>query len=163
MNDEWRPVRNSVERINWGTGTTLRYFLHATCEDCLSATPLTPDIMYNSLLMDIEDLTRAMDRFVTAKGWYLPDSPRHQTHKNMAISLSIEAAEVLELFQWSEKQRHPDELASELADVMLYLLQLARLTGIDLETAVIDKLKINYRREWDQHLIDEREQNGKKD
>jgi len=119
--------------------------------------------MYNSLLMDIEDLTRAMDRFVTAKGWYLPDSPRPQTPKNLAISLSIEAAEVLELFQWSEKQRHPDELASELADVMLYLLQLARLTGIDLETAVIDKLKINYRREWDQHLIDESEQNGKKD
>lgn len=119
--------------------------------------------MYNSLLMDIEDLTRAMDHFVTAKGWYLPDSPRPQAPKNLAISLCIEAAEVLELFQWSEKQWGPDELASELADVMLYLLQLARVTGIDLETAVIDKLEINYRREWDQHLIDESEQDGKKD
>ena len=95
---------------------------------------LTPDIMYNSLLMDIEDLTCAMDRFVTAKGWYLPDSQARRPQEPGDF-LSIEAAEVLELFQWSEKQRHPDELASELADVMLYLLQLARLTGIDLETA----------------------------
>ncbi|MFA7406435.1 MAG: nucleotide pyrophosphohydrolase [Anaerolineaceae bacterium] len=113
--------------------------------------------------MNIEDLTRAMDRFVTAKGWYQPDSPRPQTPKNLAVSLCIEAAEVLELFQWAEEQRHPDELANELADVMLYLLQLARVTGIDLETAVIDKLKVNYRREWDQHLTDESEQDGKKD
>ncbi len=119
--------------------------------------------MYNSLLMNIEDLTRAMDRFVTAKGWYQPDSPRPQTPKNLAVSLCIEAAEVLELFQWAEEQRHPDELANELADVMLYLLQLARVTGIDLETAVIDKLKVNYRREWDQHQTDESEQDEKKD
>ncbi|HOR18549.1 MAG TPA: nucleotide pyrophosphohydrolase [Brevefilum sp.] len=112
--------------------------------------------------MNIEDLTRAMDRFVTAKGWYQPDSPRPQTPKNLAVSLCIEAAEVLELFQWAEEQRHPDELANELADVMLYLLQLARVTGIDLETAVIDKLKVNYRREWDQHQTDESEQDGKK-
>ncbi|HOE71095.1 MAG TPA: nucleotide pyrophosphohydrolase [Brevefilum sp.] len=113
--------------------------------------------------MNIEDLTRAMDRFVTAKGWYQPDSPRPQTPKNLAVSLCIEAAEVLELFQWAEEQRHPDELANELADVMLYLLQLARVTGIDLETAVIDKLKVNYRREWDQHQTDESEQDEKKD
>ena len=162
MNDEWRPVRNSVERINWGTGTTLRYFLHATCEDCLSTTPINP--RYH--IIPSNGYRRPHPRHGPLRhrqGLVPARLPRPQTPKNLAISLSIEAAEVLELFQWSEKQRHPDELASELADVMLYLLQLARLTGIDLETAVIDKLKINYRREWDQHLIDESEQNGKKD
>jgi NTP pyrophosphatase (non-canonical NTP hydrolase) len=100
--------------------------------------------------MNIEDLTRAMDRFVTAKGWYQPDSPRPQTAKNLAVSLCIETAEVLELFQWSDKPEDSPALASELADVMLYLLQLARVTGINLEEAVMQKLAINYQRTWDQ-------------
>ncbi|MBI3761396.1 MAG: nucleotide pyrophosphohydrolase, partial [Chloroflexi bacterium] len=39
-------------------------------------------------------------------------------------------------------------LASELADVALYLLQLASISGIDLEEAILDKLKENYRRQW---------------
>jgi NTP pyrophosphatase (non-canonical NTP hydrolase) len=42
-----------------------------------------------------------------------------------------------------------DELARELADVMLYLLQLASVTGIDLEQAVLKKLEINQSRTWD--------------
>ena len=105
--------------------------------------------MYNSPLMDIQDLTRAMDRFVTAKGWYQTGTPRPQTPKNLAASLCIEAAEVLELFQWSEQAPETQALASELADVTLYLLQLARVTGIDLEDAVLNKLKINQEREWD--------------
>ena len=40
-------------------------------------------------------------------------------------------------------------LASELADVTLYLLQLAHVSGIDLEAAVLEKLKTNYDRTWD--------------
>ena len=41
-----------------------------------------------------------------------------------------------------------DALAEELADVALYLLQLAYLAGIDLEQAILDKLAINYSRDW---------------
>ena len=41
------------------------------------------------------------------------------------------------------------ELAEELADVALYLLQLASVSGIDLEEAIIKKLEINAKREWD--------------
>ena len=106
--------------------------------------------MYNSPLMDINDLTQAMDRFVTAKGWYQPDSPRPQTLKNLAASLCIEAAEVLELFQWVDRAPDRTVLESELADVTLYLLQLARVAGIDLEQAVLNKLTVNYQRDWDQ-------------
>jgi len=99
--------------------------------------------------MDIHQLTQEMHRFVTAKGWYKPDSPRPQTLRNLAVSLNIEAAEVLEHFQWNEAFTDQSELASELADVTLYLLQLASLSGIDLEQAVLKKLEINYNRSWD--------------
>jgi NTP pyrophosphatase (non-canonical NTP hydrolase) len=98
--------------------------------------------------MDLRALTDAMHAFVTAKGWYAPGSRRPQTPHNLAASLAIEAAEVLELYQWRE-QAPPAELAGELADVALYLLQLASLTGIDLEQAILAKLERNYGREWD--------------
>ena len=97
--------------------------------------------------MDLHDLTQAMHTFVTAKGWYAPDSPRPQTPRNLAASLAIEAAEVLEHYQW-DGAADTSALASELADVALYLLQLASLTGVDLEQAILDKLKANYEREW---------------
>ena len=100
--------------------------------------------------MDIEELTAAMHAFVKAKGWYEPDSPRPQTPRNLAASLNIEAAEVLEHFQWNGESKDKQELAGELADVALYLLQLASISGIDLEQAIMKKLEVNYGREWDQ-------------
>jgi NTP pyrophosphatase (non-canonical NTP hydrolase) len=99
--------------------------------------------------MDVETLTAAMHAFVESKGWYDPDSPKPQTPKNLAISLVLEASEVLEHFQWGEVTDDKAELASELADVMLYLLQLASVSDIDLGQAVLDKLDTNYGRSWD--------------
>lgn len=98
--------------------------------------------------MDLIELTNAMHRFVEAQGWYTLDSPKPQSPRNLASSLVIEAAEVLELFQWSEEVPETETLASELADVALYLLQLASLSEIDLEKAILDKLDINYDRAW---------------
>jgi NTP pyrophosphatase (non-canonical NTP hydrolase) len=98
--------------------------------------------------MDLRELTEAMHAFVAAKGWYEAGSPRPQTPRNLAASLAVEAAEVLEHFQWGEQAPTP-ELAGELADVALYLLQLASLSGIDLEQAILDKLRLNYARTWD--------------
>lgn len=100
-------------------------------------------------LMDISELTTRMNAFVTRKGWYNPGSRRPQTPRNLAISLSLEAAEILEHFQWGESVGDPEGLASELADVTLYLLQLASVTGIDLEQAVLKKLEMNEGRMWD--------------
>ena len=99
--------------------------------------------------MNIQELTEEMHRFVRSKGWYEKDSKRPQTPRNMAISLSLEAAEILEHFQWRDEAKDKEELASELADVALYLLQLASVSGIDLEQAILEKLKINATREWD--------------
>ncbi|MAS32783.1 MAG: nucleotide pyrophosphohydrolase [Anaerolineaceae bacterium] len=99
--------------------------------------------------MDLKTLEAAMHAFVTSKGWYESDSPRPQTPKNLAISLVLESSEVLEHFQWSEATRDKAELAGELADVMLYLLQLASISEIDLGQAVLDKLERNQQRTWD--------------
>lgn len=100
--------------------------------------------------MDITELTRHMHDFVRAKGWYEPGTPRPQTPRNIAISLSVEAAEILEHFQWNGDLDDREALAGELADVALYLLQLASVTGLDLERAIMDKLALNYSRTWDQ-------------
>ncbi len=98
--------------------------------------------------MDLAELTAEMHRFVEQKGWYDADSPKPQSPRNLASSLAIEAAEVLEFFQWTEVPPAKDELASELADVLLYLLQLASVSGIDLEYAALNKLRENYKRSW---------------
>jgi NTP pyrophosphatase (non-canonical NTP hydrolase) len=95
----------------------------------------------------ISALTQAMNRMVSDKGWYDADSPAPQTPRNIALSLCIEAAEVLEHFQWGEEV-NPQELAGELADVALYLVQLAYLVDIDLAQAVLDKIDQNYQRTW---------------
>jgi len=98
--------------------------------------------------MDIKSLTEEMHKFVNSKGWYDANSSRIQSARNLAISLNLETAEVLELFQWSENCDNKDDLASELADVSLYLLQLASISGIDLEEAIMNKLSLNSKREW---------------
>ena len=95
----------------------------------------------------IEALTQTMNQLVKDKGWYDPHSLAPQTPRNIAISLAIEAAEVLEHFQWGE-EADPQALAGELADVALYLLQLAYLADIDLAQAVLDKIEFNYQRTW---------------
>jgi NTP pyrophosphatase (non-canonical NTP hydrolase) len=99
--------------------------------------------------MEISELTDQMHRFVRSQGWYEENSSRPQTLRNLAISLSLEANEVLEHFQWNDRLEDPAALAEELADVGLYLLQIASLADIDLEQAILDKLEKNYQRKWD--------------
>jgi len=98
--------------------------------------------------MDIKELTKKMNDLVRSKGWYETDSKRPQTPRNLAISLNLEVSEILEHFQWNE-EFSKDDLAEELADVALYLLQLADASEIDLEKAILDKLEVNASREWD--------------
>lgn len=101
--------------------------------------------------MDIQQLTEKMHTFVRSKGWYEADSQRPQTPRNLSISLALEAAEILEHFQWNDKF-DKNELADELADVTLYLLQLASIADIDLEQAVLKKLELNAKRDWDNKI-----------
>ena len=101
--------------------------------------------------MDIKELTERMQALVAAKGWDQPASPKPQTPRNLAISLVLEASEVLELFQWQDQPADQAALAGELADTLLYLLQLANVSSIDLEQAVLSKIAQNHQRQWPEH------------
>lgn len=104
--------------------------------------------------MDITELIESMHQFVSSQGWYEPDSPRPQNLRNLAISLNLEASEVLEHFQWNGELDDRTALADELADVALYLLQIASIAEIDLEQAILNKLSRNYQRTWDKNTSD---------
>ena len=99
--------------------------------------------------MDLKSLEKEMHAFVRSKGWYDDDSPKVQSPRNLAISLVLEASEVLEHFQWKDDVDDKEAFADELADVMLYLLQLSSICDIDLGAAVQNKLKKNHERTWE--------------
>jgi dCTP diphosphatase len=93
----------------------------------------------------LESLTRALRRFAADRDWEQFHSP-----KNLAAALSVEAAELLEHFQWltEEQSRNLPEdkrlaVSHELADVFLYLLQMADKLQIDLVAAAEEKLELN--------------------
>ena len=75
------------------------------------------------------------------------DWKQYHTPKDLAISLSLEAAELLEVFQWSgadlECRERLPELREELADVVMYAVLLADRLGLDLDEIVPEKLRRN--------------------
>lgn len=97
--------------------------------------------------MDLKALQETLRGFAAERHW----EPFH-TPKNLSMALLVEAAELMELFQWQTPQEScatrtdpvlQARVGEELADVLLYLLQLADHTGVDLEHAVADKLRKN--------------------
>ena len=98
----------------------------------------------------IEDLQARLREFARARDW-----EQFHTPKNLAMALSVEAAELLEIFQWltpEEAQavdRDADRVAAvrdELADVGIYLLRLADVLDIDLIDAMGTKVEEGERR-----------------
>jgi NTP pyrophosphatase (non-canonical NTP hydrolase) len=99
--------------------------------------------------MDLAGLTNEMNRLAASEGWHAPGSSRPQMLPNLAASLAIEAAEVLGLCQRSEAAPPtPAALRDESADVTPFFLQLASVTGVDLEQAVSKKLDEDFQRHW---------------
>lgn len=99
------------------------------------------------MTLDLADLQQRLRAFAAARQW----QPYH-TPKNLAMALMVEAAELLEIFQWLTPEQSEavaadpagrQHLGEEMADVLIYLLQLSRHTGIDLSAAVVDKLQRN--------------------
>ncbi|PZP27898.1 MAG: nucleotide pyrophosphohydrolase [Roseateles depolymerans] len=95
--------------------------------------------------MNIPELQARLRRFAAERDWQ-----PYQTPKNLAMAMTVEAAELLEIFQWltPEQSLALDEaqrthLGEELSDVLLYLLQIADHSGVDLEAAVERKLQLN--------------------
>lgn len=94
---------------------------------------------------DIQALTHALREFALARNW----APFHAP-KNLAAALSVEAAELLEHFQWLTEAQSQNlnaskkaEVAAEAADVLLYLLQLCDKLDIDLMDAARKKMVVN--------------------
>jgi len=85
----------------------------------------------------IQELKDLVTKFETERGWQ-----QHHTPKNVAISLCLEAAELLEHFQWDEyRQQDKQAVADELADVVFNCLNFAAVMDIDIASAFRDKFK----------------------
>lgn len=93
----------------------------------------------------IRGLALQLEEFAKERDWKQFHSP-----KNLASALTVEAAELLEHFQWLTEEQSlnlPEEkraaVASEVADVLLYLIQLSSALNIDLVSSARQKLKAN--------------------
>jgi dCTP diphosphatase len=104
--------------------------------------------MSNHDIDSLDALRQQLRDFATARAW----EPYH-TPKNLAMALSVEAAELLEPFQWLTAEQslqlsaeQHEAVRQEIADVLIYLTRLADVLGIDLLDAAADKLAINARK-----------------
>ena len=98
-------------------------------------------------MIDNEKLAATLRSFAVERNW-----DQFHTPKNLATSISVEAAELLELFQWSRGQKSWDEvmdpsirarIEDELADILLYVIRFADKAGIDLEPVAERKIAAN--------------------
>lgn len=97
--------------------------------------------------MNLLALQQTLRQFAAERHW----QPFH-TPKNLSTALLVEAAELAEIFQWMTPEQSitaavdpatKQHIGEEIADVLLYLLQIADHTGVDVEQAVQDKLVKN--------------------
>lgn len=96
-------------------------------------------------ITDLTTLRDALRAFCTARDWH-----RYHTPKNLVMALAVEAAELVEHFQWATAEEsmslEPEKkaaVADEIADVLIYLTELADVLGIDLLAAARQKIVKN--------------------
>jgi NTP pyrophosphatase (non-canonical NTP hydrolase) len=96
--------------------------------------------------MNINNIQKQLSDFADERDWNQFHNP-----KNLAMALSVEASELVEIFQWLTPEQaeeimdssQSDHVKEEVADVMIYLLRLADKLDIDLESIVSDKIVQN--------------------
>ncbi|MDK0522811.1 nucleotide pyrophosphohydrolase [Streptomyces sp. ML-6] len=97
--------------------------------------------------LDVRTLQRRLAAFAAARDW-----GRYHTPKNLAAALSVEASELVEIFQWltpeesarvMESPGTAHRVADEVADVLAYLLQFCEVLGIDPLEALAEKIDRN--------------------
>ena len=86
----------------------------------------------------LEELTKEIKDFVEQRDWN-----QFHTPANLAKSISIEANELLECFQWDEVNFNRENVKEELADVINYCIQMATVLNLDIKDIVLTKLKKN--------------------
>lgn len=98
--------------------------------------------------MNYNEIVQLLRKFRDQRGWQ-----KYHNLKDLAISLNLEASEVMEIFQWqpadqtltAEQKQH---LAEELADTMIYLIYMFDKLGIDPGEAIKKKVHVNEGRHW---------------
>lgn len=100
--------------------------------------------------MNLEEIRTRLAKFAEDRNWDQFHSP-----KNLTMALAVEAAELLEMFQWLTEEQSiliaSDEkemalIREEIADVLIYLIRLADKLGVDIGQAVIEKIEKNERK-----------------
>ena len=93
-------------------------------------------------MSELDQLREQILQFRDERNWQQFHNP-----KDLALSLSLEASELLELFQWKTSQeaveKNLEDMKDELADVLIYAILFANETGIDLASAIKEKLQKN--------------------
>lgn len=97
--------------------------------------------------MDINELQKKVIEFREKRDWAQYHNP-----KDLAISLSLEASELLEIFQWKDAEAVEavkrnaagrEKVKEELGDILIYALNLCDAFGLDPNNVILSKLKIN--------------------
>ncbi len=95
--------------------------------------------------MNLKGIMKRILDFRDKRDWQQFHDP-----KNLAEAISIEAAELQEVFLWSDVQESrkiaaekKQEISEELADIFIFSLLFAHETGVDMETAILEKIKLN--------------------
>ena len=96
----------------------------------------------------LQELKERMAQFVQERDW-----GQFHTPKNLSMSIAIEAAELMEHFQWLTVEESTNlnvealaDIGEELADIVIYSLSLANVLGLDLSATVLDKMAKNIRK-----------------
>ena len=85
-----------------------------------------------------KQVMEAIKKFTKDRNW-----EQFHSGANLAKSISIEAAELLEVFQWSDDEESIDKVKEELADVLIYCIDMAMHYDLDIDKIIMDKIKVN--------------------
>jgi dCTP diphosphatase len=95
--------------------------------------------------MDLNQLILDVRQFAQDRDW-----ERYHTPKNLCMAMSVEMAELVEHFQWATPEESQqldaakrEAVEQEMADVLLYMIRLADVLNVDLETAIRAKMVLN--------------------
>jgi NTP pyrophosphatase (non-canonical NTP hydrolase) len=97
--------------------------------------------------VNIPRIHQEIESFIQERDW-----DQFHSVKNLAMALSVESSELVEIFQWMSEEKSnlirndevvKNKLQDEVADVLFYLLRIAHKADIDLEEAVLQKIKKN--------------------
>jgi NTP pyrophosphatase (non-canonical NTP hydrolase) len=104
--------------------------------------------MENNLkTLDLENINNLIQTFSNIRNW-----DQFHSIKNLAMALSVETSELVEIFQWlteeqsnqvAQNENLKQKTADELADIFIYLIRILNKTNIDIEVAILNKMQKN--------------------